>query len=488
MDDDRRDLGGLNPEPDGGAGWPGTEAGRRTRARVEARLDAATLEPAATPSSRLRLALMIGPPALVVLLAVGLPLLLLRGGEPGKPVATVATTAPTTTEAPTSTAVVGLTEWVFQGMVLDKQGVGPQLCMAVQESLPPQCQGMPVVGLDWADVTWAESAGDTTWAEARLVGHFDGQTFTLTRAPAEPEPVIYPEEDPFATPCPEPDGGWAVTDPALATQEAFEAAARYAEAQLAYSALWIDYLVEPSEEVDLGPATFVLNVRFAESLTLGDVVGPTDLAALEAALREIYGGPLCVTTGAQVTESELRSIQEQVHLGLNTPEAVAAGIYAGHGQGTGVDTLRGVVVATVFVVIDDAYAQAWLDAKWGPGLVEVSGMLQRFEEETLPLHLYVSNQTNTINPVAVRITLDGEVMVDQEFEFLDGHNWILLELQVAAGEHELRVFQPETGAEMVETFEVDGERWAVVDFFAGPEESEAPQFTWIIKDEPVGFA
>ena len=87
-------LGALNPEPDGGAGWPGTEAGRRTRARVEARLDAATLDPAPAPPSRLRLALMIGAPALAVLLAVGLPLLLLRGGEPGdtRP-ATVATTA-----------------------------------------------------------------------------------------------------------------------------------------------------------------------------------------------------------------------------------------------------------------------------------------------------------------------------------------------------------------------------------------------------------
>ena len=287
--------GRLNPEPDGGAGWPGTEAGRRTRARVEARLDAATLDPAPAAPSRWRLAVMIGAPALVVLLAVGLPLLFLRGGEPGKPVATVATTRRPPMPTTVTTAVVGLTEWVFQGLVLDKQGVGPQLCMAVQDSLPPQCQGMPVIGLDWADIPWAESAGDTTWAEARLVGTFDGETFTLTRQPAEPEPVELIEEDLFATPCPEPDGGWVVTDPALATQEAFEAARRYVEAQLDYSALWIDYLVEPSEEVDLGPATFVLNVRFAESLTLGDVVGPTDLAGLEAALREIYGGPLCVT-------------------------------------------------------------------------------------------------------------------------------------------------------------------------------------------------
>lgn len=476
MDDDRRRLESLNPEPEGGAGWAASEAGRRAYERAASRLDpSASLEPHRSGVNPWAVAL----PAVAVLLAIGLPLLLLRGGEPGKPVATVATTAPTTTEAPTTTAVVGLTEWVFQGPVLDKEGVGPQVCMAVEESLPPQCQGMPVNGLDWADLPWAESAGDTTWAEARLVGTFDGETFTLTRQPAEPEPVIYPDEDPFATPCPEPDGGWVVTDPALATQEAFEAAQRYAEAQGDYSALWIDYLVEPSEEGDLGPATFVLNVRFT-----GNVAGH------EAALREIYGGPLCVTLAAtQVTEAELRSIQEQVHLGLDTPEAVAAGIYAEHGQTTGVDTLRGVVVATVFVVIDDAYAQAWLDAKWGPGLVEVSGMLQRLEETVLPLHLYVSNQTNTINPVAVRISLDGEVMVNQEFEYLDGHNWILLELEIVPGEHELLAVAPEVGVELRENFEMDGERWAVVDFWAEPVgHGPGPRFTWLIQAEPIGFA
>jgi hypothetical protein len=147
-----------------------------------------------------------------------------------------------------------------------------------------------------------------------------------------------------------------------------------------------------------------------------------------------------------------------------------------------------VVVATVFVVIDDARAQAWLDAKWGPGLVEVSGMLERFEETTFPLHLYVSNQSSEIDPVAVQITLDGEVVVDQEFELGDIHNWILFELQVAPGEHELRATAPLAGAEMIETFEADGDRWAVVDFWSASDEAEGPHFTWFMEDEPIGFA
>ena len=147
---------------------------------------------------------------------------------------------------------------------------------------------------------------------------------------------------------------------------------------------------------------------------------------------------------------------------------MAAGIYAGPGRRTGIDTMREVVVATVFVVIEDAAPRPGWTPSWGPGLVEVSGMLQRFEEEAFALHLYVSNQSSTINPVAVRITLDGEVVVDQEFEYLDGHNWILFELQVAPGEHALHAVAPEVGVELRETFEMDGERWAVVDFWAEP--------------------
>jgi len=361
MDDDRRRLESLNPEPEGGAGWAASEAGRRAYERAASRLDqSASLEPHRSRVNPWAVAL----PAVAVLLAIGLPVLLLRGGAPFRPVLTVATTAPTTTtEAPTTTVVPALTEWVFQGPVLDKEGVGPQLCSYLLESLPPQCQGVPVQGLDWADIPWAETAGDTTWADARLVGYFDGETFTLSRPPAESEPVIPPDEDPFATPCSEPDGGWVVTDPALATEEAFGAAQRYAEGQADYSSLWIDYLMDPPDETDLGPAAFVLNVRFTG-----------DLAGHEAALREIYGGPLCVTQGTR-TQAELEAILAGVGVALDSAEARAAGIF-GPVSAYAIDTMREVVVATVFLVTEGG--QAWADERWGPGLVDISGMLMPY--------------------------------------------------------------------------------------------------------------
>ncbi len=468
MKKDHRGLEGVNPEPDGGAGWPGTDAGRRARARLDSRLDAAGLEPTPAPTSRLRLALMIGAPALVVLLAVGLPLLLLRGGTTPDTTAGPAATAPTTTAPP-----VALTEYEFYGTVLDKAGAGPQLCTVVAESLPPQCEGVPVNGLDWADIPWAETAGDTTWAEARLVGTFDGETFTLTRPPAEPEPAEAIDEDPFATPCPEPAGGWVVTDPALATEEAFEAARVYAEAQPGYAALWIDYLVDPSEGIDLGPATFVLNVQFTG-----------DLAGHEAALRAMYGGPLCVTQGIRPQEG-LEALFPEVQAVLASPEARAAGVF-GPVSFYNLDGRTGAIEVQVFLATEGA--QAWADGRWGPGVVELLSVLVPVEgESAFPLHLYVSNQSTEIDPVAVRITVDGQVVVDQQFEALGLHNWILFELELTPGEHEVRAVAPDAGAELVEAFLVEGEQWAVIDFWADPTGGEAPRFTWRIQGEPVYF-
>jgi hypothetical protein len=372
MKDDHRRLESLNPEPDGGRGWPDTDAGRRTRARVEARLEATTLSLEAAPVAWKHTAWLIAAPALVVALAVGLPLLFLRGegptGTTAAPAASTTTAAAASTAAPAATtAPVTTVVYQFTGMVLDKAGVGPELCMAVEESLPPQCGGVPVAGLDWAAVPWAETAGDTTWAEALLVGTFDGERFTLTGAPQVPNDETLPEPDPFAGPCPEPSGGWAVTDPALAGEAAFGAAQAYAAAQPDNAGLWIDQLQDPVGLLEGGfdAASFVLNVTFTG-----------DLAGHEAALREIYGGPLCVG-GAKHSAAELDSVVAGLPVALTSAEAEAAGIFAAGGASYATDVMRNVVVAEVFAVTGDG--QEWVDARYGAGVVELSSMLTAVE-------------------------------------------------------------------------------------------------------------
>ncbi|OFW53761.1 MAG: hypothetical protein A2V75_01535 [Actinobacteria bacterium RBG_16_70_17] len=170
---------------------------------------------------------------------------------------------------------------------------------------------------------------------------------------------------------------------------------------------------------------------------------------------------------------------------LASPEARAAGVF-GPVSFYNLDGRTGAIEVQVFLATEGA--QAWADGRWGPGVVELLSVLVPVEgESAFPLHLYVSNQSTEIDPVAVRITVDGQVVVEQELEALGLHNWILFELELTPGEHEVRAVAPYAGAELVEAFLVEGEQWAVIDFWADPTGGEAPRFTWRIQGEPVYF-
>ncbi|MBT8201971.1 MAG: hypothetical protein KJO87_01560, partial [Acidimicrobiia bacterium] len=266
-----------------------------------------------------------------------------------------ASTAPTTAGAsPSATTPSSTTtlpsdpdlRYVAFGTVLDKAGVGPHLCTAVADSLPPQCSGLPIVGLDWNDVPWAEQAGDTTWATARVAGTFDGTALVLTEPPAQDDPDRVPYQPPDVTsPCPEPDGGWVVTDATTATDEAFEQARRYAGDQPGFAGLWVDNLDDSPDESTYGPASYVANFSF---------IGDLDLH--RAALSDIYGGPLCVSEGVRPL-AELSELQDEVFDAIFTPAAKDAGIHAGFGASGSSNQFTGRIEVSVMAVTGDA-AQA----------------------------------------------------------------------------------------------------------------------------------
>ena len=69
-----------------------------------------------------------------------------------------------TPSGPPSTAVLGAPgTYQASGTVLESPEHGPQLCHVVMESLPPQCEGIDLVGWDWSAVDDEESASGTTW-------------------------------------------------------------------------------------------------------------------------------------------------------------------------------------------------------------------------------------------------------------------------------------------------------------------------------------
>ncbi|MDT0321683.1 hypothetical protein [Streptomyces millisiae] len=245
--------------------------------------------------------------------------------------------------APLGASVVE--EPVYEGTavgVLESGDEGPRLCWAMMESMPPQCAGgVEVVGWDWSGLD-AESQLGTTWGSYDVVGTWDGERFTLTEPPTAPSPPPAPE-DTFEAPCPEPEGGWEPVDRALVEDGAAGEVIADASTIDTYAGGWVD------ERAD----TTIVTVTFTD-----------DPAPYEERLRELWDGPLCLTT-AERNYAELVAIQED--LVAEFPEVDSAGV----------DDTRNAVAATVLVVTPAL--EAALAERFGEGAVVLDGMLSPVE-------------------------------------------------------------------------------------------------------------
>jgi hypothetical protein len=239
--------------------------------------------------------------------------------------------------------------------VLESPDHGPQLCQAVAESYPPQCGGSDVVGWDWADVEGEETAGGTIWGTYQVTGTWDGSRLTLTERPAPPQAQELNGGVDLSTPCPEPAGGWQVADEATTTDEALGMAQERANSLPGFAGLWIDQSINPAsgqgnpeEDAMNDPTKLILNVRFSQ-----------DLEGAEAALREVWGGALCVSP-ADRSLADLQAIQAEVSEADVTMSSIN-------------QTANTVEVQ---VTVADPALQADYDARYGEGAVTVTGWLQ----------------------------------------------------------------------------------------------------------------
>ncbi len=242
--------------------------------------------------------------------------------------------APAETPAGTPPAPVPDGEVRTSGLVtvLDA-GTGPEMCLgAVAESYPPQCGGPAVEGFEWGDVG-AEEANGVTWGQYALTGTYDGTTFTVTDAiPAALYDVMAePDAGGLEPAC----GDAAATDQDRATPEDLDATLAAASALPTYATAWLS------------------NGTISVAVT-GDAEGA------EAALRETWGGLLCVTT-VERTDADLNVVNTELQEGLGE-QLLTSGSSAP-------DSLD------ARVVYDDGSIQEWADATYGAGLVRVSSAL-----------------------------------------------------------------------------------------------------------------
>ncbi len=183
-------------------------------------------------------------------------------------------------------------------MVLDTPEREPELCLGgVADSLPPQCDGIPIARWDWGTVDGEDAASGTMWGTYHLLGSYDGETFTVHDA-GPPQFEDEGDSDPIDTPCPEPAEGWKAADPGRASHEDVVRAQREVSRETNFAGLWIDYYNEPpggfTEE---DPGDIILNVAFTG-----------DLIRHEEELDDLWGGPLCITEHTHPLE-KLEEIQ-----------------------------------------------------------------------------------------------------------------------------------------------------------------------------------
>ena len=264
-------------------------------------------------------------------------------------------------EPPSTTTATKATELMASTTVLEAPGAGAQLCLGgVAASLPPQCGGPVIENWEWAQAPKHEEVNGVRWGEFVVIGTYDAaaSTFHLTRpvttpqAYAGPQPPLPPDPD-FGTPCPEPAGGWQVVDPAKATHAAQDAMLEAATKLPGYAGAWLDQSINKSQRPEAmnDPVKLIINVQVTD-----------DIAAAESALREIWGGMLCVSQG---TRDEV-TLQKVQHALSKQPGLLSSSI----------DMRRGLI--EMVVVHDDGSVQEAMDAAYGPGLVLVRSALQPY--------------------------------------------------------------------------------------------------------------
>lgn len=249
--------------------------------------------------------------------------------------------------------------------VLDR-GEGAMLCGAVAQSLPPQCGGTPLIGWDWDSVAghYDEHAG-VRWGEFIVTGRYDLESNTFTVVDSTPgEGYEWPPRDEiFPSRCAEPPGGWHVVDESRTTERTRDAAVAVATRLDGFAFLWVDHSLNPASDPEVlaglsaeeqmwamnDPMHLILNVAVTH-----------DPTAAERAIREVWGGMLCIS-GAHRTEAELQQIAAEISRG-------DAGVIAN------VDAMAEEVI--IGVTFDDGSLQRRFDAEYGPGLVTVTSVLQ----------------------------------------------------------------------------------------------------------------
>ena len=104
--------------------------------------------------------------------------------------------------------------------------------------------------------------------------------------------------------------------------------------------------------------------------------------------------------------------------------------------------------------------------------------------------LFVSNQSSEISLVDIRIYIDNELAVNQEFANKGGHNWIKYQFKLKDGNHTLYSTSTNGKARKDTTFTLPKTPYSIIDFWyhsASEGNKEIGEFSILFSDQPPGF-
>jgi hypothetical protein len=105
------------------------------------------------------------------------------------------------------------------------------------------------------------------------------------------------------------------------------------------------------------------------------------------------------------------------------------------------------------------------------------------------LTLYVANQSFNVNPVDVKVTIDGVKVAEGIFFAGYGRSWRRYDVRLAPGRHVLRALTRKGGAALKREFTVTGPRWAAVAYrnrLPSYGTGAVRHFAFAIRDRPFG--
>ncbi|MEX1230464.1 MAG: hypothetical protein WEB58_09495 [Planctomycetaceae bacterium] len=88
--------------------------------------------------------------------------------------------------------------------------------------------------------------------------------------------------------------------------------------------------------------------------------------------------------------------------------------------------------------------------------------------------LYVSNQSFEINPVDVRVTIDGELVVSDDFRVGTQHTFVPFTLSLSEERHQVHIWSEKGDAELSKEFELKDHDVGVITFWYYPKSHYTP--------------